>query len=77
MENEVTELGVRTRELFTRPQIIGAMKNLRIRWLGYVERRDERTLLGIMYKGNPGGISPRRAWLRGVIEDLKEMGIRT
>ena len=33
---------------------IGVNKSLRVGWLGYVERRDERTLLGMRHKRNAG-----------------------
>ncbi|KAJ4433364.1 hypothetical protein ANN_15623 [Periplaneta americana] len=68
-------------ELYGKPSILGEIKSSRLKWLGHVERREENSLLHRIYRGNPGGRRctgrPRKAWMKDVEEDMKELGIRT
>lgn len=68
-------------ELYGQPDIIQEIKSARLRWLGHIERSDERSLLSKLYKGHPGGRRcigrPRKRWLEDIEEDIREMGIRT
>ncbi|PSN43995.1 hypothetical protein C0J52_16482 [Blattella germanica] len=68
-------------EQYGQPNIIQEIKSARLRWLGHIERSDERSLLSKLYKGHPGGRRcigrPRKIWLEDIEEDIREMGIRT
>ena len=67
-------------DLYAKPQIIGKIKSSRLRWLGHIERSEDRSLIKRIYRGKPGGKRsvgrPRKKWMEDVEEDIKVMGIR-
>ncbi|KAJ4432776.1 hypothetical protein ANN_21415 [Periplaneta americana] len=59
---------------------MGVIRSARLRWAGHVERSEEESLLKKIYRGKPDGRRcvgrPRKKWIEGVEEDIKQMGIR-
>ncbi|KAL4090324.1 hypothetical protein QTP88_025183 [Uroleucon formosanum] len=66
-------------EIMNLTPVTSFIKGQRIQWLGHILRREENDPVRDAFEWKPMGIRPRgrpkKRWIDGVAEDLKEMGI--
>ncbi|KAJ4428187.1 hypothetical protein ANN_24202 [Periplaneta americana] len=59
---------------------MGVIRSTRLRWASHVERSEKGSLLKKIYRGKSDGRRcvgrPRKKWIEGTEEDIKQMGIR-
>uniref|UniRef100_A0A6P7F738 Uncharacterized protein LOC114325621 n=1 Tax=Diabrotica virgifera virgifera TaxID=50390 RepID=A0A6P7F738_DIAVI len=66
--------------MFNRPTIIKDIRSKRLSWLGHVERVDDKRntkkVLRKELNGKRPKGRPRKRWIDGINQDLKDLGIR-
>lgn len=69
------------RRLYNEPDIVNAVKRMRIQWIGHVTRMTPNTLTQRVFNSTPTTTRPRgrprKRWLDDVFQDLQKLNVNT